>query len=167
MKNVSLNKKGFTLVELLAVIVILALLIVITANTVLPMMNKSKKSGMVTYAERAVSNATASYQADSITGGNTGDRYYSIYNLMGARDYFGCVQVVVDNSGAVPAYTYNVKMFDSKNKYYLEGTVAPGSSTFSETDLNTLVADYTDDVPTPTDYDVCSDEDTFDDISAP
>ena len=49
-----MNKKGFTLVELLAVIVILALLIIITANAILPMMKKSRQSAMVVYAERVV-----------------------------------------------------------------------------------------------------------------
>ena len=42
-----LNKKGFTLVELLAVIVILALLIIVVATTALPAMNNAKKSGYI------------------------------------------------------------------------------------------------------------------------
>ena len=76
------NKKGFTLVELLAVIVILALLIVITANTVLPMMNKTEKSGMITYADRVLSTAAASVQADTLVSGNTPTFYYKISALM-------------------------------------------------------------------------------------
>ena len=46
-----LNKNGFTLVELLAVIVILALLIVIVANTAIPAMNNAKKKALQTYAQ--------------------------------------------------------------------------------------------------------------------
>ncbi len=49
-----LNKNGFTLVELLAVIVILALLIVVVANSVLPAMNNSKQSALKTYAQRVI-----------------------------------------------------------------------------------------------------------------
>lgn len=41
MKN---NKKGFTLVELLAVIVILAVIILIAVTAVIPRMNKAKKN---------------------------------------------------------------------------------------------------------------------------
>lgn len=54
-----LNKKGFTLVELLAVIVILALLIVVVANTALPAMNNAKKNSLEVYAERVVNQAKA------------------------------------------------------------------------------------------------------------
>ena len=54
-----LNKKGFTLVELLAVIVILALLIVVVANTALPAMRNAKTKSLKTYAERVVEQAKA------------------------------------------------------------------------------------------------------------
>ena len=115
MKNMlKMNKKGFTLVELLAVIVILALLIVITANTVLPMMNKSKKNAMVVYAERVLNTASASYQADAITGGS-GDLDYSIAKLMGEDNYYGCVNVskATDNSGK---YVYKIAIFSDNDK---------------------------------------------------
>ena len=42
MKN--LNKKGFTLVELLAVIVVLALIMVLTVPSVLTSMNSARQS---------------------------------------------------------------------------------------------------------------------------
>lgn len=60
-----LNKKGFTLVELLAVIVILALLIVVVATTALPAMNNAKKNALETYAKRVVENAKSLVAADS------------------------------------------------------------------------------------------------------
>jgi len=106
MKNMLKNKKGFTLVELLAVIVILALLIVITANTVLPMMNKSKKNGMVVYAERVLNAASANFQADSITS-TIDSKNYSIGKLMGESNYYGCVKVTKSGD----TYTYNIAMF--------------------------------------------------------
>ena len=41
------NKSGFTLVELLAVIVILAVVILIAVTAVIPRMNKAKKNALV------------------------------------------------------------------------------------------------------------------------
>ena len=120
MKNMfKSNKKGFTLVELLAVIVILALLIVITANTVLPMMNKSKQNAMVVYAERVLNTASASYQADSITGG-TGAKNYSIANLMGESNYYGCVKVETDSSSTTVKYKYSIAIFKADDKLGLK-----------------------------------------------
>lgn len=124
MKKLKNNKKGFTLVELLAVIVILALLIVITANTVLPMMKKSKKSGMVVYAERVLNNAGTAFQADLITyngeSGSSVERYYSIKELMNADDYYGCVKVTGDPS----SYDYSIIIYDAANKIKMEGYAA-------------------------------------------
>lgn len=59
-----LNKKGFTLVELLAVIVILALLIVVVANTALPAMNNAKLKSLSTYTERVMEQAKAYVMAN-------------------------------------------------------------------------------------------------------
>lgn len=133
MKNVCLNKKGFTLVELLAVIVILALLIVITANTVLPMMNKSKQNAMVVYAERVLSNAAAEYQADSITLGNAEPGIYSITRLMGGNnEYVGCVKVERNGDN----YKYSINMYDHNNQYSLEkADLTSGVFEDSATDL--------------------------------
>lgn len=63
-----LNKKGFTLVELLAVIVILALLIVVVATSVLPALNNAKKSALKTYSERVKSNAIQLCMSSEISG---------------------------------------------------------------------------------------------------
>ena len=43
-----MNKKGFTLVELLAVVAILAILILVALPNVLSMFNKAKKSAFET-----------------------------------------------------------------------------------------------------------------------
>ena len=47
-----LNKKGFTLVELLAVVVILAILITVVATTAIPAMKNAKVKAAETYAAR-------------------------------------------------------------------------------------------------------------------
>lgn len=138
MRNMLKNKKGFTLVELLAVIVILALLIVITANTILPMLNRTKASGMVTYAEKVLSNAQTNVEADKLTGGldvaviDSGDggdlvKFYKIKkDLTEAENYFGCVRYNVTDE------TYQIKMFSYDDNLYL----------YSTTDLS--VGDITD-----------------------
>ena len=64
------NKKGFTLVELLAVIVILALLIVIVANTAIPAMNNAKQSALNTYAQKVVQKAKENCAAEKMAGIN-------------------------------------------------------------------------------------------------
>ena len=61
-----INKKGFTLVELLAVIVILALLIVIVANTAIPAMNNAKKKSLQTYAQKVVQKAKENCAAEKM-----------------------------------------------------------------------------------------------------
>ena len=65
-----INKKGFTLVELLAVIVILALLIVIVANTAIPAMNNAKKKSLQTYAQKVVQKAKENCAAEKMSGVN-------------------------------------------------------------------------------------------------
>ncbi len=62
------NIKGFTLVELLAVIVILALLIVIVANTAIPAMNNAKKKSLQTYAQKVVQKAKENCAAEKMAG---------------------------------------------------------------------------------------------------
>jgi len=112
MKNLLKGKKGFTLVELLAVIVILALLIIITANTVLPMLNKTKEKAMVIYAENVLKKAGEAYVLDSMTNGGH-PKNYSIEALMGQDDYYGVVRVMMDNNDN---YRYSISMFDGKEK---------------------------------------------------
>ena len=61
-----LNKKGFTLVELLAVIVILAVVMLIAVTAVGPLMTRSRKSALGTEGVSAVSAAKAAYQAEQL-----------------------------------------------------------------------------------------------------
>lgn len=125
MKKFKLNKKGFTLVELLAVIVILALLIVITANTILPMMNNSKKNAMVVYANRVLNAASSMYQADSISQGVEESQIYSIEKLMNQKDYYGCIEVSYNVDSE--SYEYTFFMLSPNDKLKLEGIVKSNS----------------------------------------
>lgn len=59
------KKKGFTLVELLAVIVILAVLVLLAVPSVIKMMDNSKKNSFAVEAENIIKGAKLAY-ADSL-----------------------------------------------------------------------------------------------------
>lgn len=67
-----LNKKGFTLVELLAVIVILALLMVVATRTIGGSLNSSKQSAMETEAAKIVSKTYEDLNMDKVNGNTAG-----------------------------------------------------------------------------------------------
>ena len=94
-----LNKKGFTLVELLAVIVILALLIVVVATTVLPAMNNAKKSALKTYADRVKQNAIQLCMTKDINEGLTDSKctFDALSDIMGSDvdDTYTVTQAIV------------------------------------------------------------------------
>ena len=62
------NKKGFTLVELLAVIAILAILVIIALPNVINMYNKAQKETFLTEARKVYTEAEKKYISSSITG---------------------------------------------------------------------------------------------------
>lgn len=62
-----MNKKGFTLVELLAVIAILAILVIIALPNVLKMFNDSKKNSFVNEAREVFKTAQTQFVADNMT----------------------------------------------------------------------------------------------------
>ena len=63
-----MNKKGFTLVELLAVIAILAILIIIALPNVLKMLNDAKKNSFLTEAKTVYSEVSKKYISESMKG---------------------------------------------------------------------------------------------------
>jgi len=65
MKN---NNKGFTLVELLAVIVILAVIILIAVNAIIPQMNKARKNSVFDEALTVAKAAETYYVAENVDG---------------------------------------------------------------------------------------------------
>ncbi len=107
-----MNKKGFTLVELLAVIVVLAIIMVIAVPSVLNSMNAARQSSFLVYAEKMINSAQAKYQSDSLV--NTMPQEYC-YNLSELTDnessqYKGFVHI---QGAATSKPTYKVIMFDS------------------------------------------------------
>ena len=71
-----MNKKGFTLVELLAVIAILAILVIIALPNVLKMFNDAKKNSFLTEAKTVYSEAGKKYISDSITSPGNNEHIY-------------------------------------------------------------------------------------------
>ena len=69
------NKKGFTLVELLAVIAILAILVIIALPNVMGMFNEAKKSSFTTEVKEVYKQAQQTWIMDSML--STSDQVYS------------------------------------------------------------------------------------------
>ena len=63
------NKKGFTLVELLAVIVVLAIIMIIAVPSVLNSMTDARRNSFVVYAEKLINSAQAQAQATQMVNG--------------------------------------------------------------------------------------------------
>ncbi len=59
-----MNKKGFTLVELLAVIVVLAIIMIIAIPSILGTMRDAQKGTFKIYAEKVLNKAQERYQSD-------------------------------------------------------------------------------------------------------
>ena len=111
------NQKGFTLVELLAVIVILAVIILIAVNAVLPQMRKARRNSFVDEAINFAKAAETAYVSDSLQG--AGKTCYNISELKGQyvskndADYSGKVVLTINGD----EITKSVTMTDGKNFY--------------------------------------------------
>ena len=94
-----LNKKGFTLVELLAVIVVLALIMTLTVPSILSSMNSARQSSFLLYAGKMLEAAQGKYQSESLLT-KPGD-CYDLTDLSGngSTQYSGYVFVTTDTGG--------------------------------------------------------------------
>lgn len=102
------NKKGFTLVELLAVIVVLAIIILIAMPSVMSAMDKARRNALITEANEITKIAATAFADDSMGTGLT-SKCYSLQALKDGgyldknlKDYSGSVSISIDsNTGAV------------------------------------------------------------------
>ncbi len=76
-----LNKKGFTLVELLAVIAILAVLMLLVTPSVLKLFTEGKKSAFVTQVQSVWKAAENQYVKDALTSTKPGPYCYKGDNV--------------------------------------------------------------------------------------
>lgn len=106
-----LNRKGFTLVELLAVIVVLAFVMVLAAPSVLSSMNSARQSSFMLYAEKMLNSAQTKYQSDQLIQLMDDTYCYNLSELTDSKStqYSGFVMVT---RGSKPDAKYTIQMFD-------------------------------------------------------
>lgn len=80
------NKIGFTLVELLAVIVILAVIMVLVAPTVISSMNNAQKKSFQIFAEKMITKAQEVYGSQDLLGGSFTHHYSTTQNCYTLED---------------------------------------------------------------------------------
>ena len=100
------NNKGFTLVELLAVIIVLAIIMVIAIPTVTNVMGNARRNAMVLEAEKMLTNVQTRYMADVVLANQTTDSkcvYYQIDKDFGGSTgtYKGTVWAIFGNTNEV------------------------------------------------------------------
>lgn len=124
--RISKNRNGFTLVELLAVIVILAVIILIASSNVLSQMDKARKNALAIEGNTLINSAKNAYQNGILEGSiTTGSACFSLEYLYkeglfskGAKDHYtGSVLVKPESSGKVVTYTYWI----SNGSYVVSG----------------------------------------------
>ena len=124
MKN---NKKGFTLVELLAVIVILAVVILIAVTAVIPRMNDARKGAFADEAMAYIRGAQEAY-VESQMGESEVSTCYTVAwlnaNKIDKKDSTYEGYVTLDANGKGTAYITN-------NKYMING----GTGSLSKTNV--------------------------------
>ena len=81
MKGILKNKKGFTLVELLAVIVVLAIIILVAMPSVMNSMEKARKNAFATEANEIIRIAQTAY-ADAVMEGKSGNKFCVPYSYL-------------------------------------------------------------------------------------
>lgn len=125
------KKNGFTLVELLAVIVVLALIMVIAIPSVLDAMNSARRNSFVLMVEKVVKDATTSYVTDSqSTIPGAGTYIYDIkndFNYTSSGNYTGYVLVDATN---VDEPHYVVYLYDAN--YMILGFDVTSSGKYPE-----------------------------------
>ena len=115
------NKKGFTLVELLAVIAILAILVIIAMPNVLNMFMNAKKSSFITEAQNVIKQVTNKYIDESLKGNHIS----TISNDNNPLDLSGNIkyEIEIDSQGNVTSYIIsNDSYCISSSKKYNELT---------------------------------------------
>ncbi len=126
MEKLTKVKNGFTLLELLAVIVVLAIIMLIGANAVLPMIETSRVGAFKSTATTVLSSAESYHISRGISGQATAD-FYSIDTLISEDflenvsldTYSGCASVNASDKNA-----FDILLLDKNNGYFIKMTAA-------------------------------------------
>ena len=109
MKDIIKNKKGFTLVELLAVIVVLAIIILVAMPNVMSAMEKARKNAFYSEATEICKIAQNAYNTDILDGKAAGgaEKCYDLETLVSeghmdknTKDYKGKVVITMTGDAA-------------------------------------------------------------------
>lgn len=109
-----LNKKGFTLVELLAVIVVLAVIMVIAIPTVIDSMNSAKKSSFAMYGQKMLNAAMSKVQGDALDGKSAKSVYKFSELVASSGQYKGYISYT---NNTYTVYFYNTDYIASGANY--------------------------------------------------
>jgi len=115
-----LNNKGFTLVELLAVIVVLGIIMVIAIPNVMTTMENARIGTFKIYAQKVLTKAEEVYQSDVLLGnidaGGSTCYDFTDLGLASSGNYRGKVMVSI-NTVMEPTFT----LYLSDNSYSVSG----------------------------------------------
>lgn len=147
MKKFNLTKKGFTLVELLAVIVVLAVIMLLAVNAVIPQMNKARKNAFVTEAQTYINGAETYFTYQQMGAGAVGStKCVTIADLhdgiVEEKEGYSGVVIVDDLSSATATPTYTIYL--TNGTYYISNTTNKDLSASDAIDkiLETKPADF-------------------------
>lgn len=119
------NKKGFTLVELLAVIVVLAIIILIAMPAVLSSMEKARKNSFAVEANEVIRAAQTAYADAVMNGKASGNNICISYNYLKNGflekhddNYNGSVLITINPTSGQASY----KIYLSNSNYTVDSS---------------------------------------------
>ena len=138
MKKVLKNTKGFTLVELLAVIVVLAVIILIAMPAVMNSMEKARRNAFAVEANELVKIAQTAY-SDLMMKNLTGNSYCFSYQYLkdagflekNDTNYSGSVSVNIDSNGKA-----SYKIWLTNKNFMIDGKTVSEIETSKISTLN-------------------------------
>ena len=143
-----LNKKGFTLVELLAVIVVLALLMVVAASTIGNALENSKKSALKTETQKLLKTVYEEKQALIVTGSLGAN--LSTTGTDGSYKY----KITVNTDGEITDYCVQYITSGTSYKYFMSGTGKTLKGKLeADTETDAQVKEYSDSTTAPSSCD--------------
>lgn len=142
MKN---NKKGFTLVELLSVLILLVVIITIATINFVPTFDKGKKKALVDEAmvfsqgalnKYADDRMNKTYSSDMFSNKNSGKKCYSIRSLIGryvskdSKKYKGSIEICTSDT-----CLYKTKLWLTDGEFYINGSIVDESLSIDDIDI--------------------------------